>query len=263
MLVCLGGAGVYALLARGAGRPASAIGGTRGATASASTASGPVWYTRTVRSMHESLPAGGITLSSRGFTHGHGPEVRFDLRVSEETWVGVDGTIRDRTVVAAVRFRSRADRAKWLAYGRPVPNFNNVWLGWISHDGIDVAGGRFPPQPGYQAGEWLWPLRQGRRGQPVYLSAAARAAERAGGAARPAEAGRDSARSAPGIPRRPAGARAPIAERVRRALGYRQPARSTDPGIAATRAGRRCDHDARRTLSTNTHTMRSGVPASP
>ncbi len=107
--------------------------------------------------MHESLPAGGITLTRRGFTHRQGPEVRFDLRVSEETWVGIDGTIRDRTVVAAVRFRSGADRAKWLAYGRPVPNFNNVWLGWISHDGIDVAGGRFPPQPGYQAGEWHGP----------------------------------------------------------------------------------------------------------
>ena len=157
MLVCLGGAGVYALLARGAGRPASAIGGARGAIASASAVSGPVWYTRTVRSMHESLPAGGITLTRRGFTRRHGPEVRFDLRVSEETWVSVDGTIRDRTVAAAVRFRSAADRTRWRAYGRPVPNFNSVWLGWISHDGIDVAGGRFPPQPGYQAGEWLGP----------------------------------------------------------------------------------------------------------
>ena len=160
MLVCLGGVGVYALLAGGAGRPASAIGGARGArgaSASASAVSGPVWYTRTVRSMHESLPAGGITLNRRGFTRRHGPGVRFNLRVSEETWVGVDGTIRDRTVVAAVRFDSGADRAKWRAYGRPVPNFNNVWLGWISHDGIDVAGGRFPPQPGYQAGEWLGP----------------------------------------------------------------------------------------------------------
>ncbi len=49
------------------------------------------------------------------------------------------------------------DRAKWLAYGQPVPNFNNAWLGWISHDGIDVAGRRFPPQPGYQAGEWHGP----------------------------------------------------------------------------------------------------------
>ena len=138
----------------GAGRPASAIGGARGArgaSASASPVSGPVWYTRTLRSMHESLPAGGITRNRRGFTRRHGPEVRFNLRVSEETWVGVDGTIRDRTVVVAVRFDSGADRVKWRAYGRPVPNFNNVWLGWISHDGIDVAGGRFPPQPGYQA----------------------------------------------------------------------------------------------------------------
>jgi hypothetical protein len=156
VLVCLGGAAVYALLARSVGRPASVIGAPRG-PAPPSAASGPVWYTRTVRLMHESLPAGGITLSRRGFTRRHGPAVRFDLRVSEETWEQVDGTIRDRTVVAAVRFRSRADRAKWRAYGRPVPNFNMVWLGWISHDGIDVAGGTFPPQPGYQAGEWMGP----------------------------------------------------------------------------------------------------------
>ena len=111
-----------------------------GATAPWSAASGPVWYTRTVRSMHESLPAGGMTVDRHGLTRRHGPEVRFDLRVSDETWVRVDGTIRDRTVVAAVRFRSRADGAKWRAYGRPVPNFNMAWLGWISHDGVDVAG---------------------------------------------------------------------------------------------------------------------------
>ena len=201
MLVCLGGAGVYALLARGL---SYCVGDQWRAWryCSPSAASGPVWYTRTVRSMHESLPAGGITLTRRGFTHRQGPEVRFDLRVSEETWVGIDGTIRDRTVVATVRFRSGADRAKWLAYGRPVPNFNSAWLGWISHDGIDVAGGRFPPQPGYQGGEWLAPPAGTSATGCSPFRRAALAAERIGGAARSAEPGGDSARPARGVPRR-------------------------------------------------------------
>jgi len=74
----------------------------------------------------EWLPAGGITVDRRGYTHRHGPDVLFDLRVSEETWVGVDGTMRDRKVIESVRFASAAGRAKWAAYGGPVPNFNQT-----------------------------------------------------------------------------------------------------------------------------------------
>ena len=262
MLVCLGGAGVYALLARGAGRPASAIGGARGAIASASAVSGPVWYTRTVRSMHESLPAGGITLTRRGFTRRHGPEVRFDLRVSEETWVGVDGTIRDRTVAAAVRFRSAADRTRWRAYGRPVPNFNSVWLGLDQPRRNRRRGRQVPATARIPSRRVAWPLRQRRRGQPVYLSAAARAAERAGGAARPAQAGGDSARSAPGVARRPERARTPAAgasssSRISAACSPHRSRHRCDARWSTLRS--RCPAQ----LSTGTHTTRSGVPASP
>lgn len=157
VLAALCGAGLFALLGRGGSGSGSATRGARAAGVDPQTFQpSRFWYTRTVRSMHQWLPAGGITVDRRGYTHRHGPETRFDLRVSEETWVGLDGTIRVRTVVAHVRFASGGARAKWLAYGRPVPNFNSP-LGWMSEDGITVGGGRFPPQPEYQGGEWLGP----------------------------------------------------------------------------------------------------------
>ncbi len=119
--------------------------------------SGQFWYTRTVGSVHQWMPAGGITIDRRGYTRPHGPNVLFDLRVSDETWVGVDGTIRDRMIVVAVRFASAADRARWAAYRGRLPNFNDVWLGWMSHDQITVGGDKFPPQASYQMGEWTGP----------------------------------------------------------------------------------------------------------
>ncbi len=132
---------------------------------------GQFWYTRTVSSMHQSFPAGG-TIARRGRYQPLGPKVKFDLRVSEETWVGVDGTMRDRVVVVRARFASASGRASWLhthplvphspgfatAYRRPLPDFNDLWLGWSAHDGIVVGGHRFPPGSwGTSWGEWLGP----------------------------------------------------------------------------------------------------------
>ena len=158
VLVGVCGTALYALLAgrgRGAGSPTRS---TRAVGAGPQTfRPGQFWYTRTVRSMHQWLPAGGTTFDRRGYAYRPGPEIRFNLRVNEETWVGMDGTIRDRMVVASVRFATAANRAKWVAYGRPIPNFNNISVGSMSHDGIAVGAGRFPPQPEYQGGEWLGP----------------------------------------------------------------------------------------------------------
>jgi hypothetical protein len=114
----------------------------------------PFWYTRAVSSMHQSIPAGGITMDRRGFTHRRGPEVLFDVRLTEETWVGLDGTMRDR-VTAAGRFASPSGRAAWTAWGRPQPNFNAS--GWLARDAIVSRGGRFPPQLWYPWGEGLGP----------------------------------------------------------------------------------------------------------
>ncbi|MGN6166934.1 MAG: hypothetical protein ACTHQQ_02010 [Solirubrobacteraceae bacterium] len=145
-------AGLYALVA-GLADP-----GTKGSDASTPvlpgtvSAAGPFWYMRAVRSMHERLPAGGITMDRRGYTHRHGPNVLFAVRLTEETWVGVDGTMRDR-MTAAARFASAGGRAKWAAWGRPQPNFNS----WLDRDAIVVGGGRFPPQLWYPWGEGLGP----------------------------------------------------------------------------------------------------------
>ncbi|MBV9798635.1 MAG: hypothetical protein JO039_11375 [Solirubrobacterales bacterium] len=118
---------------------------------------GRFWYTRTISTERQWLPAGGMTIDRRGYTHRHGPNVQFKLRISDETWVGVDGTIRERMIVAGARFASAADHARWVAYGRRLPNFNDVWLGWIGHDQITVGGDKFPPLPWYQVGEWTGP----------------------------------------------------------------------------------------------------------
>ena len=158
LVTALAGAALYMLVAESIGGP------PRPAHSTSVTGAGPqafhpgqFWYTRTISTQHEWLPAGGITIDRRGYTHWHGPHVPFDLRVSEETWVGVNGTMRDRMMVAGVHFAHRGDRAKWAAYGRPVPNFNDVWLGWMSHDGITVGGDRFPPGQTVRWGEWLGP----------------------------------------------------------------------------------------------------------
>jgi hypothetical protein len=113
------------------------------------------WYTRATSSLHQWMPAGGSTFDHRGYAHRHGPEVLFDVRLTEETWVGDDGTMRDR-VTASPRFATAAGRATWTRYGRPVPTNFNV-SGWLAHDAITVGGGRFPPQLYYPWGEGLGP----------------------------------------------------------------------------------------------------------
>lgn len=117
-------------------------------------AAGPFWYTRAVSSIRQWMPAGGITMDRRGFMHRHGRKVLFDIRLTEETWVGIDGTMRDR-VTALSRFASAKGRATWAAWGRPQPDFNAN--GWLGRDAIVVGGGMFPPQLWYPWGEGLGP----------------------------------------------------------------------------------------------------------
>jgi hypothetical protein len=158
LVAALAGAGVYMLAAHSARESAKPVHRAPATGAGPQTfRPGEFWYTRTISAQHQWLPAGGITIDRRGYTHWHGPHVLFDLRVSEETWVGVDGTIRDRMIIAGVRFAYPGDRARWAAYGRPVPNFNHAWLGWMSHDGITIGGDRFPPGRSVSWGEWVGP----------------------------------------------------------------------------------------------------------
>ena len=158
LLAALAGLGAYGLVTQNTGVPTRPVHRTpeMGAVPQRFRPS-QFWYTRTISTQHEWFPAGGITIDRRGYTHWRGPHVLFELRVSEETWVGVDGTMRDRMIVAGVRFVYPSDRARWAAYGRPVPNFNRVWLGWMSHDGITAGGDRFPPGQTVSWGEWVGP----------------------------------------------------------------------------------------------------------
>jgi hypothetical protein len=173
LVAALAGVGVYVLLAKSAGGPARPFRSTpRIGPGAQRFRPGQFWYTRTISTQHEWLPAGGTLERPGGYFHPIGPEVLFDLRISDETWVGVDGTMRERMIVAGARFASAAGRAQWertrpvmpphdpwlaAAYRRPMPDFNHVWLGWMSHDGITVGGDRFPPGQTVRWGEWLGP----------------------------------------------------------------------------------------------------------
>ena len=66
--------------------------------------------------------------------------VWFDVVMSTETWVGTDGTMRERTVEVSQRFASPADRARWLAGHKPVP----VPISIAQGDALDIGGGHFP-----------------------------------------------------------------------------------------------------------------------
>jgi hypothetical protein len=118
------GALVYVVIARGAG---GARGSQSDSSASAVSvppgfAPGRFWYTRTISTWRVSRPAGG-EFQGKVFMHGRGPTVAFEVRVSTESWVGVDGTVRRRALVVSQRFASPAGHAHWIAYRRPAPSF--------------------------------------------------------------------------------------------------------------------------------------------
>lgn len=131
---------VYGFVARGAGGGARSGGGrpAGGLSVPQSVRPGQFFYTRTLSTWHESRPAGG-EYQAKVFMRARGPMVAFDVRVTSETWVGLDGTVRQRTLVLSARFASPAGRARWSAYHRPVPNFS----GDIDSDSIMRGDGLF------------------------------------------------------------------------------------------------------------------------
>jgi hypothetical protein len=97
---------------------------------------GQLWYTRV--SGVERLP---IPLVTRPLAKGAIPStVAIVQRVTTETWVGLDGTIRTRTVpLGEQRFATPQDRARWLASGTQLPHLN------LGNDSTAQGDGRFPP----------------------------------------------------------------------------------------------------------------------
>lgn len=98
---------------------------------------GQFWYTRAsgvtrlpiAIPPHQALPKGAVP-----------PMVALLQRVTTETWVGLDGTIRRRIVPAgAQRFATPQDRSRWLASGNPVPDLG------LGSDSTEQGDDRFPP----------------------------------------------------------------------------------------------------------------------
>lgn len=147
VLVALSGVVLYLLVAGGRNRVAAPARGPHLAASPQLFRPGQFWYTRAITSLQDSEWAGGLVVRSDGY-HSIGPRVQFDVRVVEESWVGVDGTMRYR-VVGIQRFASAADRAKWATYGRPLAAITARYDMDVNTD----ATGMFPPQLWYP---WPW-----------------------------------------------------------------------------------------------------------
>ena|GEM_PF-5804243 len=142
--LALGGGLLLASRTGGTRAPARSV--ARSSSAPLSVGRGPFWYMRMIGSMRVprcARPLGGV-MNACGAT------AWFDVVMSTETWVGTNGTMRERMVEVSQRFASARDRARWLASGKPVP----VPISIAQGDTLDVGSGYFPPPPfGAAAGE--------------------------------------------------------------------------------------------------------------
>ena len=150
VLVVLVGVVLYVLVAGDMGGVATPAADSHLAVPPQFVRPGQFWYTRTIQSVQDSERARGLVVR-HGVYHALGASVRFDVRVVEESWVGVDGTMRYR-VVAIPRFASAADGAKWARFGRPL----SVVTANYDMDVITNGRGVFPSQLWYP-----WPWSQG------------------------------------------------------------------------------------------------------
>ena len=98
---------------------------------------GPFWYMRTIGRMRAPRCVKPLT----GIMNPCAASVWFVVVMSTETWVGVDGTMRERSVEVSQRFASPADRDRWLAGRKPVPLPISITQG----DALGVGSGHFPP----------------------------------------------------------------------------------------------------------------------
>ena len=136
VLLLVGSAGVRTSVATALDRAARAAQERSGPP---TVSAGQFWYTRT--SGVERLPLPILPKPPAALPKGTTPAtVALVQRMSTETWVGLDGTIRTRTVPAgAQRFATPQDRARYLASGNPLPHPN------LGSDSTAQGGGRFPP----------------------------------------------------------------------------------------------------------------------
>ena len=117
-------------------------GGGRGSAAAAADAQfvGRVWFSRTIAD--RLLPAPIVPRVMRaGQKAGPVPVVYFRTRTSYETWIGSDGSFRQRQVVLSDSFASAAGRRRWRAAHQSLPSGLAVGTG---SDGVDLGNGEFP-----------------------------------------------------------------------------------------------------------------------
>lgn len=114
----------------------SPVGVASSSSAPLSVGTGPFWYMRTIGTMRAPLCARQLP----GVMHRCASTVWFDVVMSTETWVGTDGTMRERSIEVSQQFASPAARARWLASRKAVP----VPIWDAQGDGLDVASGHFP-----------------------------------------------------------------------------------------------------------------------
>ena len=133
VLIVVGG---YLLAAQAGGdHGPRTVGFASSSSAPLSVGVGPFWYMRTVGTMRASRCAKPLP----GVMNPCGSMVWFDVVMSTETWVGTDGTMRERSVEVSQRFASPVDRARWLASRKPVPVTDDA-----QGDALDIGSGHFP-----------------------------------------------------------------------------------------------------------------------
>jgi hypothetical protein len=133
-LVIVGG---YLLATQDHGHQAPAsVKGARSSSAPLSVGVGPFWYMRTMGTMR----APRCVKQLPGIMHRCASNVWFDVVMSTETWVGRDGTMRERSVEVSQRFASSAGRARWRASGKPML----VPISIAQGDGLDIGSSHFP-----------------------------------------------------------------------------------------------------------------------
>ncbi len=133
-------AGGYLLVARAFDGPTDAsVGLARSSSVPLSVGAGPFWYVRTIGTMR----APRCLKQLAGVMGRCVSTVWFEVGMSTETWLGRDGTMRERSVEVWQRFASAADRRRWLASNRRVPLPISIAQG----DALDVGSGHFPAAP--------------------------------------------------------------------------------------------------------------------
>ena len=130
-------AGLYLLsLTSGRDRGPASVALVRSSPSPVAVGTGPFWYMRTIGTMRAPRCAKQLP----GVMHRCASTVWFDVVMSTETWVGTDGTMRQRSVEVSQRFASPADRARWLTSRKPIP----VPISVAQGDALDIGSDHFP-----------------------------------------------------------------------------------------------------------------------